>query len=100
MKKNFSLFSLPEKVLFYIDPKKIKEKITKKTVAIIAVDIFGRSSDYVEIKKVIKGTKIKLITDSAQSPYSFYKNKLTGTQSDIGGFSLNYQKLLISTSST
>ena len=81
-----------DKNSFCIDPKKIKEKITKKTVAIIAVDIFGRSSDYVEIKKVIKGTKIKLITDSAQSPYSFYKNKLTGTQSDIGGFSLNYHK--------
>jgi len=81
-----------DKDSFCIDPKKIKEKITKKTVAIIAVDIFGRSSDYVEIKKVIKGTKIKLITDSAQSPYSFYKNKLTGTQSDIGGFSLNYHK--------
>lgn len=81
-----------DKDSFCIDPKKIKEKITKKTVAIIAVDIFGRSSDYVEIRKVIKGTKIMLITDSAQSPYSFYKNKLTGTQSDIGGFSLNYHK--------
>jgi perosamine synthetase len=81
-----------DKDSFCIDPKKIKEKITKKTVAIIAVDIFGRSSDYDEIRKVIKGTKIMLITDSAQSPYSFYKNKLTGTQSDIGGFSLNYHK--------
>jgi perosamine synthetase len=77
---------------FNIDPESIKNKITKKTVAIIAADIFGQSCDIDAIKKIIKGSKIKLITDSAQSPYSFYKGKITGTLSDIGGFSLNYHK--------
>ena len=77
---------------FCIDPASIKKKINKKTKAIIAVDIFGQGCDLFAIKKILKGTNIKIITDSAQSPYSFYKNKITGTVSDIGGFSLNYHK--------
>lgn len=86
------VFADIDKRTFNIDPNEIKKKITKKTVAIIAADIFGKSCDIDGIKKIIKGSKIKLITDSAQSPYSFYKKKITGTQSDIGGFSLNYHK--------
>jgi dTDP-4-amino-4,6-dideoxygalactose transaminase len=86
------VFADIDKRTFNIDPNEIKKKITKKTVAIIAADIFGQSCDIDGIKKIIKGSKIKLITDSAQSPYSFYKKKITGTQSDIGGFSLNYHK--------
>lgn len=86
------VFADIDRTNFNIDPESIKKKITKKTVAIIAADIFGQSCDIDGIKKIIKGTKIKLITDSAQSPYSFYNGKITGTLSDIGGFSLNYHK--------
>jgi dTDP-4-amino-4,6-dideoxygalactose transaminase len=86
------IFADIDKKTFNIDPEDIKRKITKKTVAIIAVDIFGQSCDIDSIKKIIKGSKIKIITDSAQSPYCFYKGKITGTLSDIGGFSLNYHK--------
>ena len=86
------VFADIDRKTFNIDPESIKKKITKKTVAIIAADIFGQSCNIDGIKKVIKGTKIKLITDSAQSPYSFYNGKITGTLSDIGGFSLNYHK--------
>ncbi len=77
---------------FCIDPESIKKKITKKTKAILAVDIFGQSCDLDTIKKIIKGKNIKIITDSAQSPFSFYKKNITGTRADIGGFSLNYHK--------
>jgi len=86
------VFADIDKKNYNIDPLDIKKKITKKTVAIIAADIFGQSCDVDSIKKVIRGTKIKLITDSAQAPFSFYKKKITGTLSDIGGFSLNYHK--------
>jgi dTDP-4-amino-4,6-dideoxygalactose transaminase len=86
------VFADIDKKNFCINPKEIKKKITNKTVAILAVDIFGNSCDIKGIKNVIKGTKIKIITDSAQSPYSVIKEKITGTQSHIGGFSLNYHK--------
>jgi dTDP-4-amino-4,6-dideoxygalactose transaminase len=79
---------------YCIDPISIKKKITKKTKAILVVDIFGRGCDIPAIKKIIKGTNIKIICDSAQSPYSIYKNKIVGTQGDIGGYSLNCHKLI------
>ena len=41
---------------FCIDPKKIEAKITSRTKAIIAVDIFGQSSDILKIKKISKNT--------------------------------------------
>lgn len=86
------VFADIKKENFCIDPQSIKKKISNKTKAILIVDIFGVSSDIKEIKKVIKGRNIKLITDSAQTPYHYYKNRLAGTLTDIGGFSLNCHK--------
>ena len=42
---------------FCIDPQEIKKKITSKTRAIIAVDIFGHPADIDNIKKIIKNKK-------------------------------------------
>ncbi len=77
---------------FCIDTEDLGRKITSKTKAIITVDIFGKSSNIKKIKSKIKNKKIKIISDSAQSPYTFYNKKLAGTQTDIGGYSLNYHK--------
>lgn len=77
---------------YNIDINDVKKKISKRTKAILAVDIFGHPCDINELKKISKKNNIKLITDSAQSPYSFYKKKNAATLSDIGGISLNYHK--------
>ncbi len=77
---------------FQLDLDQVKKKINKKTKAIMAVDIFGQSENMQELKKIAKKYKIKIISDSAQSPYSFYKKKLAGTMADIGGYSLNCHK--------
>ena len=77
---------------FNIDPHAVENLISNKTKAIIAADIFGQSCDINELKNICKKNKLKLITDSAQSPGSFINGKLTGTLSDIGGYSLNYHK--------
>ena len=77
---------------FCIDVKKVSKLITKRTKAIIAVDIFGHGSNVLELKTIAKKYNIKIINDSAQSPYSFYKKKLIGTHFDIGGYSLNTHK--------
>ena len=81
-----------DKETFCINPKLIKSKISKKTRAIMAIDIFGQSSDINNIKKIIKNRKIILISDSAQAIGSKYYGKFSGTVSDIGGFSFNYHK--------
>ena len=86
------VFADIEPKTFSIDPKKVKKLISKRTKAIITVDIFGHPSKLNELKKIVKNKNIKIITDAAQSPYSFYGKRLAGTQSDIGGFSLNCHK--------
>lgn len=86
------VFADIEDKTFNIDPKSIEDNISSRTKAIMAVDIFGHSSDIDEIYKVANKYDIKVITDTAQSPAATYKGKYAGTISDIGGFSLNYHK--------
>jgi len=50
-----------------IDPDKIENKITKKTKAILAVDVFGHPADWDKLKKIAKKYKLKIIEDSAEA---------------------------------
>ncbi len=81
-----------DKDTFNYDLDDLKKKITKKTIAIIAVDIFGQSENIDQIKNLTKNRNIKIISDTAQAIGSKYKNKFSGTLTDIGGFSFNYHK--------
>jgi len=77
---------------FNIDPKSVEANITPFTKAIVAVDIFGHSCDVDALMDIAKRYKLKVITDTAQAPGAFYKGKLVGTSSHVGGYSLNYHK--------
>lgn len=69
-----------------IDIKKIEEKITKKTKAILAVDIFSQPADWDELKKIAKKYKLYLIEDSAEALGSEYKGKKCGSFGDAAVF--------------
>ena len=86
------VFADIEDKTFCIDPESIKKNISKKTKAILAVDILGHSANLGKIKKIAKKYKLKIISDTAQAPGALYKGKFAGTISDIGGFSFNYHK--------
>ena len=86
------VFADVEPDTFCIDPVSVESLITKKTKAIMSIDIAGQSADMKNLKKIAKKYKLKIISDAAQAPGSFYKGKYTGTLGDIGGFSLNYHK--------
>ena len=77
---------------FNLDIKSIEKNISKYTKAIMVIDMFGRSSDLQSIMKIAEKYKLKVITDSAQSPGAVHNNKYAGTYGDIGGYSLNYHK--------
>ena len=77
---------------FTLDPVSVEKNITSKTKAILTVDIFGKSSDFTSLSKIARKYNLKIISDSAQSPFSYYKKKLTGTLADVGGYSFNYHK--------
>jgi len=86
------VFADIESDTFNIDPKSIEANITPYTKAIMAIDIFGHSCDIDTIMGIAKKHNLKVITDTAQSPGTFNKGRVTGTLSHVGGFSLNYHK--------
>jgi perosamine synthetase len=77
---------------FNISEADIEKKISKRTKAIMSVDIFGYPANLIKIKKIAKKYNLKLISDCAQSPYSFINNKHACNYADIAGFSYNYHK--------
>lgn len=81
-----------ERDSFNIDPKKIENKITKKTKLIMFADIFGNPANYKEIKRLAKKYNLKVIADSAQAPGVKFRGKYCGTITELGGLSFNYHK--------
>ncbi len=86
------VFADIEPDMFCIDPVSIEKNISPFTKAILAIDIFGQSANMNEILRIAKKYNLKVISDTAQSPATFYENHYTGTIGDVGGFSLNYHK--------
>ena len=74
-------------IYFTIDEKKIYSLITKKTKAVIAVNLYGQSCDYSTIIPILKKKKIHLIEDCAQSLGSQFHNKKLGNFGRISAFS-------------
>lgn len=86
------VFADIEKDTFCIDYKSVEEKISKRTIAILSVDIGGQSADIKKLKYIAKKYNLKIISDTAQAIGARIEGKFAGTQTDIGGFSFNYHK--------
>lgn len=80
---------------FNIDTKLLEGAYSRKTQAVLAVDIFGMPCDAPEIRKFCDQKKIAFVVDAAQSPLA--KNQ-AGSKSpdhaDITGYSFNRHKHL------
>jgi len=77
-----------------MNPKLLKNAITKKTKAIMPVHLTGRISEMSEIMKIANEYNIPVIEDAAQSIGSLYKNKPAGSFGKIGCFSAHPLKNL------
>ncbi|MBN2545021.1 MAG: DegT/DnrJ/EryC1/StrS family aminotransferase [Spirochaetes bacterium] len=98
-----------KKESFNIDPQAIKKALSKKTKAVIPVDIAGWPCDYDEIKEVLDNFKFYhpdrktkqalldrplIVADSAHSFGAEYKGKKLGTIADFTCFSFHAVKNL------
>lgn len=72
---------------YTIDERKIEEKISKKTKAIIPVHLYGQMCDMEKIIEIATKYKLVIIEDCAQSHFSAFKGKLAGTFGIAGSFS-------------
>ncbi|MGZ4035147.1 MAG: DegT/DnrJ/EryC1/StrS family aminotransferase [Bacteroidia bacterium] len=77
----------PDLTTYNIDPKKIEEKITSKTTAIMVVHLYGKMCEMDTINAIAKKHNLKVIEDCAQAHGAKYKNKLAGNWGDFGAFS-------------
>ena len=100
---------------YLIDTTKIQKRISNKTKAIIAVNLYGQKADLKKLAKIAKQNSIYLIEDSAQShgafnsklksnysigaAYSFYPGKNLGAWGDGGAVTTNnkqlYEKIML-----
>jgi len=77
-----------------IDVLKIEEKITPRTKAIMPVHIFGNPCNMDAIHKIAKKHQLLIIEDAAEAHGAKYKEKKTGSLSDIAAFSFFANKNL------
>tara|TARA_X000001036_G_scaffold9410_1_gene8377 strand:+ start:2780 stop:3886 length:1107 start_codon:yes stop_codon:yes gene_type:complete len=96
---------------YLIDTEDVKRKVTKRTKAVIAVNLYGQMADLNTLSKITRKNNIFLIEDAAQShgahdvnfknvgdysiaaAYSFYPGKNLGAWGDGGGVTTNNKKL-------
>jgi len=77
---------------FCITAETINKRITDKTKAVVVVNLLGNAGDILEIKKLCDEKGIILIEDSAQALHSKKDGKYLGTFGDIGIFSFQETK--------
>lgn len=75
-----------------INPTQIAKKITKRTRAIITVDLHGRPCEYDEISRLSRRNKLFLIEDAAHAAETVYHGKKVGTIADFTAFSFYVTK--------
>lgn len=69
-----------------IDPARIEERITNKTKAILAVDVFGHPADWDRLKEIADKHGLRLIEDSAEALGAEYQGKKAGSFGDAAVF--------------
>ena len=81
---------------YNIDPANVKEKITDKTKAVVAVDYTGQAVELDPLLKMCHEKGIILIEDGAHSIGTKYKGKGVGSIADLTTFSFHPVKTVTS----
>lgn len=78
-----------------LDLRSVEERITKKTKAIMAVDLFGNMPDMDALRSVAKRNNLFLIEDAAEALGSMHKRKKAGSFGVGSVFSFHRTKTLV-----
>jgi dTDP-4-amino-4,6-dideoxygalactose transaminase len=72
---------------FTIDPQRLAELVTPRTVGIIPVHLYGQPADMDPIMDVARGHRLWVIEDCAQAHLARYKGRLVGSFGNVASFS-------------
>ena len=75
-------------------PKELPKYVTSKTKAIVPVHTYGNVCAMDEIMEIAKAHKLPVIEDCAESLFSKYKGKESGTIGELSTFSLQATKMI------
>ncbi len=81
---------------YNVDPLDVKRKVSKKTKAIIPVDVYGYPADLDEVREIADRHSLKVIEDAAESLGAEYRGRATGKTDHSGCFSLYATKVITS----
>ena len=74
---------------YNISPEAIREKISEKTKAVVAVDFTGQAIEFNAIRKICDAHNLVLIEDGAHSIGTKYNGKAVGSLADMTIFSFH-----------
>lgn len=77
-----------------IDPEKIKEKINRRTRAIIPVHLYGHPANMGQILAIARKYSLLVIEDAAEAHGALYKEKKVGGLGDAACFSFFGNKII------
>ena len=77
-----------------IDPKKIEEKLTDKTKAIMPVHLYGHPCDMDPIERIAKKHNLFIIEDCAEAHGAEYRGRKVGSMGTISCFSFYGNKII------
>ena len=77
----------PDINTYNIDPAKINDAITGKTVAIMVVHLYGKCCEMDKILSICREHRLKLIEDAAQAHGAMFDGRRAGSFGDVGAFS-------------
>ena len=79
-----------------MDPKKIEEKISKKTRAIMPIHMYGNPANMKDILRIAKKYKLFVIEDACAAHGATVNGRKVGTLGDVGCFSFYASKNMTS----
>jgi dTDP-4-amino-4,6-dideoxygalactose transaminase len=86
------IFADIEDKTFGLDPDAVRAAISKRTRAILAVNLFGHPARLEELRALANEHGLYLVEDNAQAPLGEASGRPAGTIGHIGVFSLNFHK--------
>lgn len=72
---------------YTISPESVRQKITDRTKAIMAVHLYGHPCDMAELAKIANEHDLRIIEDCAQAHGAQFDGKKVGTIGDVATFS-------------
>lgn len=76
-------------------PAALERCLTKRTKAVVVVGLYGNLPDMDALRAIVHRRRVTIIEDAAESLGATYKGRKAGTFGDIGVFSFNGTKIMV-----